>query len=201
LDDVIREIDEIARKSIKRQLGFGFFDTPQSREQLSVEATHGWLRIYVLYIEGKPVSFWKGTLYKGCLQADHSGFDSAWSAFSPGILLFLKMLEHLREEEVETIDLGCMNVQLCHCFGKVQRMQAHIQVYAPKLRAFRLNLLRTLTHYATVLIRGTRCLGWTRRVVWKIRKASALAQIARDSRSSARRRSGPYTGGQVGQNP
>jgi hypothetical protein len=83
LEQVIREMDEIARKSVKRQLGFGFFDTPQTREQLFVEAMQGWLRIFVLYVDGKPVSFWKGTLYKRCLQADYAGFDSAWSALSP----------------------------------------------------------------------------------------------------------------------
>jgi hypothetical protein len=203
LEQVIREMDVISRQSVKRQLGFGFFDTPQTREQLSVEAVQGWLRIYVLYIEGKPVSFWKGTLYKRCLQADYAGFDSAWSAFSPGVVLFLNILENLRDEEVETIDFGCRNVQLCHCFGKVQRMRAHVQIYAPKLSALRLNLLYTLTYYATVLIQRTRCLNWARKAVWKIRKASALARISLNQSSSGsppQWRSGSCTDGHVGQN-
>src|ERR1700739_749778 len=46
LEPAIRDMDEIARKSFKRHLGFGFFDNPQTREQLRVEAAQQWLRIF-----------------------------------------------------------------------------------------------------------------------------------------------------------
>jgi CelD/BcsL family acetyltransferase involved in cellulose biosynthesis len=115
LGEAIRDMEEIARKSVKRQLGLGFFDTPGTHEQLLVEAAQGWLRIYILYVEGKPVSFWKGTLYEHCLQADHVGFDSAWSEFSPGIFLFLNIIESLRNSEVEAVDFGTGNGQFYQC--------------------------------------------------------------------------------------
>src|SRR5882724_556973 len=67
LGPAIRDMEEIASKSVKRHLGFGFFDNPQTREQLRVEAAQQWLRIFVLYVDGIPVSFWKGILYEHCL--------------------------------------------------------------------------------------------------------------------------------------
>ena len=180
LEQAVADMEEIARKSVKRQLGFGFFDSSQTREQMFLEAARGWLRIYILYVEGKPVSFWKGTLYERCLQADHVGFDSTWKSFSPGIFLFLNILENLRDEDVETIDFGCGRGQLHECFGKVRLREARVQIYAPTFFAVQLNLLRTLTHYTTILIQGTHCLNWVRRAARKRRNAAALAQISQD---------------------
>ena len=100
-------MEEIARKSDKRRrFGFGFFDTPQIREQMSIAAEGGWLRIYVLYLENKPAAFWMGTLYDRCLQADDVGYDPAWSEFSPGIFLFLNILEDLCDADIEIVDFG-----------------------------------------------------------------------------------------------
>jgi hypothetical protein len=177
LEQAIPDMEHVARKSVKRQLGYGYFDTLQTREQLLVEAARGWLRIYILYIEDQPVSFWKGTLYVRCLQADHAGFDAVWSDFSPGIFLFLYILENLRDEDIKTVDLGYGNGQLYQCFGEVRHSEARVQIYAPKLSALQLNLLHTFTRYATILIRGTPGLHWARRAVWKSRQA-----LARSSR-------------------
>jgi hypothetical protein len=175
LSEAIQHMEGIARQSVKRQLGFGFFDTPLTRAQLIGEATQGWLRIYILYIEAKPVAFWKGTLYEGVLQADHVGFDPAWSAISPGIFLFLNILESLCNENVESIDFGCGNGQLYHTLGLERRPEARVQICAPGLLGFELNLLHILTHYATAFIHEVSCLDWARRAIWKKRKAALAA--------------------------
>jgi len=177
LDEAIRDMEEIARNSVKRQLGFGFFSTPQTRDQLFVEAEHGWLRIFILYVDGLPVSFWKGTLYQRCLHADHVGFDSAWSDFSPGIFLLLNVIERLRDLDIQVIDFGTGTGQFYHSLAKVQRPEGRVQIFAPKFRALRLNLAHTLAHYTTLLIQKTSYLDWARKVVWKVRK-SALAPIS-----------------------
>lgn len=192
LDDAIAHMERIARQSVKRQLGFGFFDTPPTRLQLMGEATQGWLRIYILYLDEIPVAFWQGTLYDRTLEAEHVGFDPAWSALSPGIFLFLNILENLHCENVESIDFGCGNGQLYKCLGLVRRPEARVQICAPKLRALQLHLLQTLTHYVTHLIQGTSCLNWARRAFWKRRKAAALA------RSEARLQMSPHSRQEVG---
>jgi hypothetical protein len=182
LEQAISDMERIARTSVKHQLGLGFLDTLQTREQLRVEAVRGWLRIYILYVEEEPVSFWQGTLYEGCLQADHVGFDAAWVAFSPGIVLFLNILENLRDADVNTVDLGCGNSQFYQCFGTERRPEARVQICAPKLNALQLNLLHTLTHHATILIRGAHCLNWARKTVRKRRQIRALLSKAGDQK-------------------
>jgi CelD/BcsL family acetyltransferase involved in cellulose biosynthesis len=177
LEQAIPDMEEIARKSVKRQFGHGFFDTAQIREQLLLKATRGWLRIYILYVDENPVSFWQGTLYERCLHADHTAFDSAWSAFSPGIFLFLDILEDLQDQDIKTIDFGCGDGQLYKCFGNMHLHEARVQICAPKLSALQFHLLHTLTHYATLLIRRTPSLNWARRIVRKERQAMAQARL------------------------
>ena len=153
LETAIPAMEEIARKSDKRRrFGWGFSDTPQIREQMAVAAEGGWLRIYVLHLEDKPAAFWMGTLYDRCLQADHVGYDPAWSQFSPGIFLFLNILEDLRNADIEVVDFGGRSSQLKQCFGASRRAGSQIHIYAPTVRGVRLSLLYAATHRATFLV-------------------------------------------------
>lgn len=172
LGKAIRDMEEIASKSIKRRLGFGFFDTPQARDQLHVEAALGWLQIFILYVDEIPVSFWKGNLLGRCLYADHVGFDSTWSEFSPGIFLFLEVIECFRDLEVDTLDFGTGDGQFYQSFAKLRRTEARVRMFAPNFRGLRLSLLHTVAHYLTLLIQGTSYLEWARKILWKLRKSA-----------------------------
>ena len=150
LPAAIGDMETIASKTEKRRVfGDGFFDTPEIREHMTVAAAKGWLRLYILYLEDHPAAFWMGTVYNRCLQGDHTGYDPAWSEFSPGIFLFLNILEDLREADINTIDFGYGNTQLRQTFGSLRRVESRAQIYAPTWRGVELNLLRTATCRAT----------------------------------------------------
>jgi Acetyltransferase (GNAT) domain len=166
----ISDMEEIASKTDKRQIfGVGFFDTPQIRQRMALAAAKEWLRIYILYIEKKPAAFWMGTIYEGCLQGDHVGYDAVWSTFSPGIFLFLNILNELRDEDIKIADVGCGYGQLQQCLGDLRRLESQVEIYAPTMRGVGLNLLRTVIHRATeflkILLRRT-CYMWARKVLW-----------------------------------
>lgn len=158
LELAISAMEEIAAKSEKRRFGWGFFDTQQMREQMFIAAKGGWLRIYVLYLDDKPAAFWMGTLYNRCLQADHVGYDPVWKKFSPGIFLFLNILEDLCQADIEMVDFGGRSSQLKQCFGALRRAESQVHIYAPTLRGVRLSLLYAAIHRANSLVRRTHCL-------------------------------------------
>lgn len=149
----IPQFEAIARKTEKRKQGFGFFDAPEIRQELMRAAKKGWLRAFVVYLEGHPAAFWIGTLYNRSLQADYVGFDPAWAEFSPGIFLFLNVLETLQQEDIATIDFGRGDTQLRQCFSDMKRVEARVRIYAPTFRGLWLNLARTLGFKATALLR------------------------------------------------
>jgi len=168
LEPAIAHMEEIASKTDKRRVfGFGFFDTPQIREQMVVAAERGWLRIYILYLKEKPAAFWRGTVYDRCLQGDDAGYDPIWSEFSPGIFLFLNILESLRDEDIKTVDFGYGDTQLKQCLGDLRCVESRVRIYAPTLRGILLNLLHTATQRATdcakFLLQRACLLEWARR--------------------------------------
>ncbi len=168
LEPAISNMEKIANRTDKRLLqGAGFPNLQQIREQMVVAAENGWLRIYILYLYEEPAAFWMGTLYEGCLQADDVGYDPGWRAFSPGLYLFLHILDDLREEDINVVDFGYKDIQFKRCFGTFRRVESRVHIYAPTLRGIQLNLLSTATQratdYANLLFRRTRSLEWARR--------------------------------------
>jgi hypothetical protein len=153
LEDAIPHFEEIAGKSEKRKQGYGFFDTPDIRQELMQAANNGWLRAFIVFLEGQPAAFWIGTLYNRVLQADYVGFDPGWGEFSPGIFLFLHVLETLQTEDIAAIDFGRGDTQLQQCFSDFKRVEARVRIHAPTLRGLWLNLVRTVAFRATTLLR------------------------------------------------
>jgi CelD/BcsL family acetyltransferase involved in cellulose biosynthesis len=170
IDTVASDMELVASKTAKRQLGFGFSDTLRAREQMVIAAENGWLRAYVLYLEGKPVAFWTGVVYQRCLHADHVAYDPSYGAVSPGIFLFLSILEDLRREDIGNIDFGRGNTQLRECFCDVQRAESRTHIFAPTWRGLQLNILHTTVHLISecfvATLRHLGCLDWVRKA-WR----------------------------------
>lgn len=167
LEAATADMEKIARKTKRRVVGSGFMDTPQLREQMAMAAASGWLRIYILYFDEQPVAFWKGTLYGGCLQGDHVGYDPFWSDFSPGIFLFLKILEGFHADGLQLVDLGFRDTQFKRYLGNLSSVESRVRIYAPTLRGSLLNLLNVAcpraNDSARFLLQTARCLEWARR--------------------------------------
>lgn len=182
LELAIQDIEEIASKAKRRLFGLGFFDTQQCREQMLATAQKGWLRIFILYLGDKPVAFWKGVLYGESLQGEHVGYDPAWSKFSPGIFLFLNMIEDLRKDGVNTVDLGFGDTQFKRDLGNLRCVESQVRIYAPTLRGFLLNLLNLSCHRvndcARFLLQRTSCLKWARKTRQKHLELKNSARIA-----------------------
>jgi hypothetical protein len=170
IDTVASDMELVASKTAKRQLGFGFSDTVRAREQMVIAAENGWLRAYVLYLEGKPVAFWTGVVYQRCLHADHVAYDPSYREVSPGIFLFLSILEDLRDEDIESIDFGRGNTQLRECFCDVQRAESRTHIFAPTWRGLQLNILHTAVHHINgcfaAVLRHFGCMDWVRKA-WR----------------------------------
>ena len=185
LELAIRDIEAIASKAKRRLFGLGFVDTPECREQILATAQKGWLRIYILYLGDKPVAFWKGILYGECLQGDHVGYDPAWSKLSPGIFLFLNMIEDLRKDGVKTVDLGFGDTQFKKDLGNLRCVESQVSIYAPTLRGILLNLLNLscarVNDSLRFLLHHTSYLEWvrtTRRKRLELLNSRRISQVS-----------------------
>ena len=77
LDALLGDVEAVASRTYQRRLGVGFLGHDRQRARLAALAAHGWLRGYVLYLDGQPIAFELGELYRG-------RFDSLAGAYAPG---------------------------------------------------------------------------------------------------------------------
>jgi CelD/BcsL family acetyltransferase involved in cellulose biosynthesis len=79
------------------------------RQLAQTAAERGWLRLYFLRLNDRPIAFYYTLLYDRKLYYLKLGYDPAYARYSPGILLHQEILESLFHEKATELDfLGPM---------------------------------------------------------------------------------------------
>jgi CelD/BcsL family acetyltransferase involved in cellulose biosynthesis len=120
------------------------YDDEHKRRMIQA-AEKGWLRAYILYINEKPAAFWILTRYKKKCLSNFLGFDAQYAKYSPGMVLFARLMEDLcRETDLEKIDFGSGDAVYKKRFGDNGWLEADIMIFSPTFYGLKLNLMRTI---------------------------------------------------------
>ena len=149
------DIEEVAKKTYQRGLGVGFLDTPQIRQRMEFCARRGWLRIHILYIDDSPRSFWTGTVCDGVFISDYNAYDPAFRDCSLGTLTLVPVIEDCCQERLKEIDFGFGQAEYKERFGNRQIQESSVYVFAPSLRGFALNGIRTVSGSIDRILKAT----------------------------------------------
>ena len=142
LERVMRDVEQIAKKTYQRGLGVGFADDDQTRQMLHFGARQGWLRAYVLYVAETPCAYWIGNKYQDVFYGDFVGYDPAYGKYAPGKFLMLKGIEDFCKEGIREIDFGLGDATYKQGFGNSRWEEAKVCFFAPSLKGLWLNSLR-----------------------------------------------------------
>jgi CelD/BcsL family acetyltransferase involved in cellulose biosynthesis len=74
-------------------------DSDDERRKLERHAERGWMRSYLLHVGDQCIAFVIGAQESGTFYYERIGYDPAWSAYSPGIVLLYKLLEDLHAKD------------------------------------------------------------------------------------------------------
>lgn len=151
LDGALDEVEQIAAKTYQRRLGVGFQHDDFTRRRLHFCAERGWLRLYVLRLDGRPCAFWMGTVYEGSFCSDDIGFDPQFSRYSPGTVLLGQIIEEFCRETIQEIDFGPGEAEYKERFGRVEIEESSPFIFAPTLAGLGLNVWRTSTGLTNAL--------------------------------------------------
>ena len=168
------EILDISRDSWQHARGTSIASSDEVttfyRRLAQSAAERGWLRLALLKLDGRPVSFEYNLLYDNVAYNLKLGYRQDFRSVSPGLLLQAKVLEHLVEAGVSAYDfLGVDEHYKMHWADSV-RPHCHIWVYRsqPDLVAahflrYRLRpFVKQHLPWLVRLRRGLRSLGRTR---------------------------------------
>jgi hypothetical protein len=138
--------ESIAKLTYQRGIDSGFKFDDEHFERLNLAAKKGWLRAYILYVDEKPCAFWIGTLYKDVFHSDFIGYDATFQKYSPGMIIFLKMVEDLSEAGVTNIDFGLGDAGYKKRFADKYWEESNAYIFASTFSGLKINFIRTLVN-------------------------------------------------------
>jgi CelD/BcsL family acetyltransferase involved in cellulose biosynthesis len=106
--EFLEQVEEVTARSWQgRSMGKGFKADAATVRRFEAQADRGWLRSYLLRNGGRPLAFGIGFQADGVYHYDTIGYDSEWSPYAPGKVLFCLLLEDLfAEDKPDRLDCG-----------------------------------------------------------------------------------------------
>ena len=175
------DLESVAARTYQRGLGVGYTGDTLQRALMELGASRGWLRAWVLYISEMPVAFWFGYCYQGTFALVATGFDPAHGESRVGQYLQMQMMDSLcRDRDVHSFDYGVGDAEYKRRFGDHATAEAEIRLYAPSMRAARMNAVCTVR-----VAVGARVRSWVTHSDLGARAKKALRKRAQERASRA----------------
>lgn len=143
LPQLIRDVEKVAVKTYQHRLGAGFGGDEADGRLLALAAERGWLRAYLLYVDGAPAAFWLGHAYRRTFFTGPTGYDPKLAHLRLGTYVLMKMIEDLcGDNDVDYVDYGFGEAEYKRHFGDESWLEEDVLVFAPTVRGVRVNLAR-----------------------------------------------------------
>ena len=109
LEEVLPELIALSAKTYHRRVhGLGPAAGNYVVRQMRFGAEEGVLRLDLLRIDGRLISFQIAYVYRDTLFTTHAGYDPAWSGWSPGIVHLMFIVDDLRRSRPDVHFLDFM---------------------------------------------------------------------------------------------
>lgn len=182
LDDFFEDVESVAARTYQRRLGVGYLGDAQQRTRLSMLAERGWFRAYILYLDGRPVAFELGELYRGRFRSLAGAYDSAYGHLRVGAHLLIETVGDLAAEAgVSVFDFGLGDAEYKGKLAHVSLEEADLLLYARRPRPIFINFVRTaLLQISYAAKAGLRRLCLLQRLKHRWRRRGAGAGPRRD---------------------
>jgi CelD/BcsL family acetyltransferase involved in cellulose biosynthesis len=177
MEELCADITAVAARSYQHTLGAAFSNSPLDRALLHVGLEQGWTRVWVLYLDDRPVAFWPGTAYGSTFAVGTPGFDPEFSKHAVGRYTMLRMIDDLcKDPGVSVVDFGQGEAEYKAQFGRPVRLERDVMMAA--MRPWPLLVL--WGHSLFTLANGTArqfasSIGWVGRLKTYWRKRGSVA--------------------------
>jgi CelD/BcsL family acetyltransferase involved in cellulose biosynthesis len=142
--ECLDEIEAVAARSYQRQLGVGYLGDAAQRRRMAMLARHGWLRAFVLFVDGRPAAYELGELYRGRYHSLAGGYDPDYARLGVGGHLLLHAIGAFAEDpDVTVFDFGFGDSPYKHKLGRRALLEGDLILYAHRPRPQLVSVART----------------------------------------------------------
>jgi len=154
IDLILKDTTEIASKTYQDKIGAAVVNDKETRERFLFELRNRRLKVFIMYLEGKPVAHWIVFLYRGTILGGTTGYLQEYNRYRPGLYLFLKMINYLCQNgKVNKLDFGFGDAQYKREFASSINIESNIFIYSVSPRGFILNFIRIFNSVSLNLYR------------------------------------------------
>ncbi|WP_169570456.1 GNAT family N-acetyltransferase [Nocardioides insulae] len=134
------DVEAVAARSYQSGLGVSLADQPVQRALLAAAAEHGWLRVWMAYVDDRPAAFWWGVVRGGDLLVGSPGFDPEFAQFRLGYYVLRRLLEDsCADPEITSIDYGPGDADYKARFGTHASSVRDVLLFSPGARGLMLS--------------------------------------------------------------
>ena len=156
VESLAHALQAISQKTYQHALGVGFVATEETLESLHITARQGGLRGCVLFMDDEPGAFFLARAYKHRLHGNSMGFDPKYAEYSPGLQVLMHAVEdcYSPENPLSELDLGWGDRRYKRMISNRSCKDSTVYLYAPRVGAVSLNLLRSALNGLDVAVRN-----------------------------------------------
>ena len=148
------DIEEVARRPIKEASAL-VFSTPRKYASAWSFCPEGLAsNPHSLYRRWPPL-FLDGNRVRRGFISDYNAYDPAFRDCSLGTLTLVPVIEDCCQERLKEIDFGFGQAEYKERFGNRQIQESSVYVFAPSLRGFALNGIRTVSGSIDRILKAT----------------------------------------------
>ncbi len=147
IDDMakfISDAEEVAKKSYQRAIGGGFKEDAVSTKLINLDARCNRFLAFILYIDGFPVAYDRGSLYGDTFYWGEGGYDPEYKDVEPGTNMLFHIVNRLYEQNVRHVDFGFGDALYKQMYCNESWQEESVYIFAPKLKTITINLVRSM---------------------------------------------------------
>lgn len=152
-DGVLSDMALVARQTYQSGLGVSVADDGPTGELIDLARRRGWLRAWVLYVDGRPVSFWWGCVYGGTLSTGSPGYLPELARERVGYYTLRRMLQDACDDpRIREVDFGHGEADYKERFGNRVVECSDVTLVAARPAAVPLRVLLLLDALTTRVV-------------------------------------------------
>lgn len=152
---LLDDMRAVAAGSYQRGLGVSVVDSPLQVALIETAHRHGWLRVWMLYLDDRPVAFWWGIVRGRTLSIGSPGFLPEFAKDRVGYYTLRRLLEDAcTDPDVSTVDFGPGDADYKERFGTRRTEVADVLLFAGRVRPVLLHAMLTAQDRGLALLRA-----------------------------------------------
>ena len=157
------DVSAVAARSYQRGLGVSLLDSGVQEALIDLARDQGWLRVWMLYIDERPVAFWWGIRHAGVLSIGSPGYLPEYSKDRVGYYVLRRMLEDAANDPgTQVIDFGTGDADYKERFGDLRSEVTDVLLFARRPRVVAVRTFLVLQERGVAIARaGVAKAGWT----------------------------------------